>query len=128
MGHSVRDLKVYSNIIIDTQPWLADPKVVPIPWRPVELPSKLSFAVIKTNRVVNPLPPVARGLEIATRKLQEAGHEIIDWPLEDQNEVGHLSVFATQHQQAAKDIEQIFYSGWNDSYRVLTSENWGTYS
>jgi len=92
LGHSVRDLKVYSKSIVDAQPWLADPKVVPIPWRSVELPPKLSFAVIKTNRVVNPLPPVARGVEIAIRKLQEAGHEIIDWELEDQNEVGNLSV------------------------------------
>jgi amidase len=92
LGHSPRDIKLYSKIIVDTKPWLVDPKVVCIPWRSIELPAKLSFAVIKSNKVVNPLPPVARGLEIAISKLKEAGHEIIEWELSDQRDVAALSV------------------------------------
>jgi amidase len=94
LGHTPRDINLYSKIIVDSQPWLVDPKVVCIPWRSIELPAKLSFAVIKSNKVVNLLPPVARGLEIAISKLKEAGHEIIEWGLSDQREVADLSVFS----------------------------------
>lgn len=93
MGHSPRDLKVYSKTIVDSKPWLMDPKIIPIPWRPIELPRQLCFAVIKANNVVNPLPPVSRGLEITIQKLQEAGHEIIEWDLSDQTDAAELSVF-----------------------------------
>lgn len=92
LGHSPRDIKLYSKIIVDTKPWLSDPKVVCIPWRSIELPAKLSFAVIKSNKIVNPLPPVARAMEIAISKLKEAGHEIIEWELSDQRDVAALSV------------------------------------
>jgi amidase len=95
MGHSPRDLKVYSKTIVDSKPWLMDPKIVPIPWRPIELPPQLSFAVIKSNNVVNPLPPISRGLEITIQKLQDAGHEIIEWDLSDQNDAAELSVSDT---------------------------------
>jgi Asp-tRNA(Asn)/Glu-tRNA(Gln) amidotransferase A subunit family amidase len=97
LGHSPRDIKLYSKIIVDTKPWLVDPKVVCIPWRSIELPAKLSFAVIKSNKVVNPLPPVARGMEIAISKLKEAGHEIIEWELSDQRDVAALSVCSYPH-------------------------------
>ena len=79
-------------MIVDTKPWLVDPKVVCLPWRPIELPSQLSFAVIKSNNVVNPLPPITRGLTTTIEKLKEAGHEILEWELSDQNEIAQLSV------------------------------------
>jgi amidase len=97
MGHSPRDLKLYSKTIVDSKPWLIDPKVVPIPWRSVELPSKLSFAVIKTNNIINVLPPVARALDITIKKLQDAGHEIIDWPLNDQNDPETVAVLTPSY-------------------------------
>jgi amidase len=92
MGHSPRDLKLYCKTIIDTKPWLVDPKVVCLPWRPIELPSQLSFAIIKTNHIVNPLPPISRALSTTVEKLKQAGHEVIEWSLSDQNEAGKLAV------------------------------------
>lgn len=100
MGHSPRDLKLYCKIIVDSKPWLADPKVIPLPWRPVEMPSQLCFAVIRTNNIINPLPPVARGMEIAIRKLKEAGHDIIEWDLSDQRDITDLGVLTLLSTQA----------------------------
>lgn len=94
MGHSPRDIKLYSKMIVATKPWLVDPKVVCLPWRPIELPSQLSFAVIRSNNVINPLPPITRGLTTTIEKLKEAGHEILEWELSDQNEIDQLSVLA----------------------------------
>jgi amidase len=92
MGHSPRDIKLYSKAIVDTKPWLVDPKVVEIPWRVIELPAHLSFAVIKSNGVVNPLPPISRGIDMTIQKLKEKGHEIIEWQLNDQQETSDLIV------------------------------------
>jgi hypothetical protein len=77
---------------VDTKPWLVDPKVVCLPWRPIELPLQLSFAVIKSNNIVNPLPPITRGLTITIEKLKEAGHEVLEWELSNKNEIAQLSV------------------------------------
>ena len=92
MGHSSRDLKLYSKIIVDSKPWLVDPKIVPLPWRPIELPRQLCFAIIKSNNVINPLPPVARAMDMTVQKLKDAGHEVIEWELNDQQDVAELSV------------------------------------
>jgi len=97
MGHSPRDLKLYCKVIVDSKPWLADPKIVPIPWRPVELPSQLCFAVIRTNCIINPLPPVARAMEITISRLKGAGHEIIDWDLSDQRDTTELGVIRVHY-------------------------------
>jgi amidase len=93
MGHSPRDLKLYCKTIVDSKPWFADPKIVPIPWRSIELPSQLSFAVIKTNNIINPLPPLSRAMEYTITKLKEAGHEIIEWDLSNQSEASELGVY-----------------------------------
>lgn len=107
MGHSPRDLKLYSKIIVDTKPWLVDPKIVPIPWRPVELPGQLSFAVIKSNKVINPLPPVARALDITIQKLKDAGHEIIEWELTNQHEPAELSVGLSRNTKLTGSINSL---------------------
>jgi len=92
MGHSSRDLKLYSKIIVDSKPWLVDPKIVPLPWRSIELPRQLCFAIIKSNDVINPLPPVSRAMDTTVQKLKDAGHEIIEWQLNDQHDTSELSV------------------------------------
>jgi Asp-tRNA(Asn)/Glu-tRNA(Gln) amidotransferase A subunit family amidase len=107
MGHSPRDLKLYSKIIVDTKPWLVDPKIVPIPWRPVELPRQLSFAVIKSNNVINPFPPVARALDITIQKLKDAGHELIEWELTDQHEPAELSVCLSYDKKLTGSINSL---------------------
>jgi amidase len=121
MGHSPRDLKVYSKVIVDSKPWLMDPKIIPIPWRPIELPRQLSFAVIKSNNVVNPLPPVSRGLEITIQKLQNAGHEIIEWDLRDQNDTAELSVSGTRN--AANKQYKFFTAGGAKPITSLLEES-----
>jgi len=120
MGHSPRDLKLYSKTIVDTRPWLVDPKIVPIPWRSIELPSQLSFAVIKTNNIVNPLPPISRGLNITIEKLKEAGHEIIEWELNNQTEVAELCVPSPFAMDNSDNIGEILYCSRSHSYQFVT--------
>jgi amidase len=79
MAKTLEDMTFYSKTVVDSQPWLVDPKCVPIPWRTVEPKQKLKIAVLWNDRVVAPTPPVARALRETVEKLKAAGHEIVEW-------------------------------------------------
>ena len=79
MARTLRDLVVFSATIVGYQPWLRDPRCLPIPWRLVEKKSRLKIAVMWNDGVVLPTPPVNRALKETVKKLRVAGHEIIDW-------------------------------------------------
>ncbi|CBX97749.1 hypothetical protein IAQ61_001049 [Plenodomus lingam] len=79
MAKTLDDIILYSKAIIDSQLWKVDPKLLPIPWRPVEPPKKLKIAVLWNDGICRPTPPVTRALKETSEKLKNAGHEIIDW-------------------------------------------------
>lgn len=72
-------LEFYSKAVVDGEPWLYDPKMVEIPWRAVNLPEKLTFAILSDDLWVRPTPPVLRAVAKVKAALEEAGHEVIDW-------------------------------------------------
>ncbi|KAF4455355.1 general amidase [Fusarium albosuccineum] len=73
------DLKAYSKAIVDSEPWLLDPKCLPIPWRDVHLNRRLKFAIMWDDGVVKPTPPILRALTIAREALEADGHEVVSW-------------------------------------------------
>lgn len=79
MARTLEDIALYSEAVIDAQPWLVDPKCIPIPWRHVEPKRRLKIAALWNDGVVAPTPPVARALKVTVEKLKAAGHEIVDW-------------------------------------------------
>lgn len=79
MGKTLEDIVLYSKAIVDAQPWLVDPKMLPIPWRQVEPKPKLKIAVLWNDGICLPTPPVTRALKETTQKLKQAGHDIIEW-------------------------------------------------
>lgn len=84
LARTLRDIELYSKSVVDAKPWLQDAKCLPIPWRAVELPSKLKIAVMWHDGMVQPTPPVVRALREAVEKLKSAGHEVVDWDPVDQ--------------------------------------------
>ncbi|CAO2657878.1 Nn.00g071380.m01.CDS01 [Neocucurbitaria sp. VM-36] len=79
MAKTLEDMIIYSKAVVDAKPWLVDPKMLPIPWRQVELKKKLKIAVLWNDGVCMPTPPVTRALKETVEKLKKAGHEIVDW-------------------------------------------------
>ncbi|KFX97279.1 hypothetical protein V490_02861 [Pseudogymnoascus sp. VKM F-3557] len=79
LARTLEDVVLYSKSIIDSEPWFKDPKLYPIPWREIELPRKLKFAVIWDDGFVRVTPPVRRGLETTVEKLRNSGHEVVEW-------------------------------------------------
>ncbi|OCL12926.1 general amidase [Glonium stellatum] len=83
MATALSSLKLIMESILSTEPWLRDPEVVPIPWRKeheLTVPHpKLCFAIIDTDNIVTPHPPVARGMKLVRKAIERAGHEVVSW-------------------------------------------------
>ena len=79
MARSLRDCILFSELVVSAQPWLHDPRCLPIPWRPVQQMEKLRLGVMWNDGMYIPTPPVKRALEETVKKLKAVGHEIVDW-------------------------------------------------
>ncbi|CAH0022490.1 unnamed protein product [Clonostachys rhizophaga] len=79
MALTLEEVALWAKIIVDQQPWLHDPKCLPIPWRSLSLNPTVKIAVLWHDGHVTPTPPVARALEQAVAKLKQAGHALVDW-------------------------------------------------
>ncbi|KAF2713668.1 amidase [Pleomassaria siparia CBS 279.74] len=79
MAKTLEDTILFAKTVVDSQPWLLDPKCLPIPWRPIENKTKLKLAVLWNDGIVVPTPPVTRALKETVEQLKKAGHEIIEW-------------------------------------------------
>ena len=90
IGTSIGALHLLMTSVLSTEPWLRDPKVMPIPWRQEitdttlqraapdgssndALPLKLG--VFWTDGVVTPQPPISRGLHLVADAVRKAGHK-----------------------------------------------------
>ena len=92
LSTSLGGLDLVLRSILSAQPWLADPAVVPLPFRqeivneylaratangsaqPSAKPLKLG--ILWNNGVVTPHPPVLRGLRMLAEAVQQAGHKV----------------------------------------------------
>lgn len=82
-------LKLLTQALLSTSPWLHDPLVHEIPWRPTaelaisdphtRAESPLSFAVLSHDGSCAVHPPVARALKMVVDALRAKGHTVIDW-------------------------------------------------
>ncbi|GEQ67913.1 hypothetical protein JCM33374_g1579 [Metschnikowia sp. JCM 33374] len=79
----IDNLEFYSRTVVEGKPWLYDPKTVEIPWRPVTLEPKLTFAFLSDDLRVRPTPPVLRAVAEVKEALKKAGHEVIEWESTD---------------------------------------------
>ncbi|KAF3767138.1 acetamidase [Cryphonectria parasitica EP155] len=84
LARTLEDITLEAKTVVDAEPWLHDPRMVPIPWREVSLPKKLKIAVMYNDGIVTPTPPVTRALKNTVDKLRASGHEIVDWDPKDQ--------------------------------------------
>lgn len=72
MARSIRDLDLFSRVVLKAEPWTVDPGLIPLPWTPVTaMPamSKLRVGIMKDDGVVMPTPSVLRALAAAECKL-----------------------------------------------------------
>ncbi|PHH68773.1 hypothetical protein CDD82_291 [Ophiocordyceps australis] len=79
LARSLADIELFCKSVIGQEPWRHDTRCLPIPWRQVEAPQRLRIAVLYHDGLVLPTPPVTRALKETVKKLQAAGHDIVEW-------------------------------------------------
>jgi len=84
LATNAASLRLITQALLQQSPWLYDPLVHEIPWRAdqeadIKATKKLCFAVLWTDGVVNPTPPVRRALDEVVKAVRDAGHNVIDW-------------------------------------------------
>ena len=82
-------LKLLTQALLSTSPWLHDPLVHEIPWRPTaelavsdhhaRTEAPFSFAVLTHDGSCAVHPPIARALKMVVDALRSRGHTVIDW-------------------------------------------------
>jgi amidase len=77
---SARDSEYFMKVVIATEPWRTEPDMVPIPWRPVELPKTLTIGVFSDDGVVRPHPPITTAIEKISKLLgAQKDIKIVPW-------------------------------------------------
>ncbi|KAI1068702.1 hypothetical protein LB507_006217 [Fusarium sp. FIESC RH6] len=77
MCTSLRDVDLMMSVISGSQPWLKDPRLVPIPWAGKMTEKKpLKLGIMMNDGVITPQPPVTRALEWAVSKLRSKGFDV----------------------------------------------------
>ncbi|KAL9599097.1 MAG: hypothetical protein Q9219_004055 [cf. Caloplaca sp. 3 TL-2023] len=86
LSTSLGGIKLFMKTVLSAKPWVIEPACLPIPWRDEEnhLPTKpgqkLRIAVLWSDGVVKPHPPITRALEEVTRKLKGVSNvEVTEW-------------------------------------------------
>ena len=83
LSTSLEGIKLFMKVVIDAQPWLTEPSLVPIPWRydDSHLPKgRLKVAVMWHDGVVQPHPPVTRALHHVVDELKKLENiDVVEW-------------------------------------------------
>lgn len=80
-------LKLATKAVLSTKPWLQDPLVNPMPWQAqieeetmaLAREKQLVFGLLKHDGMCSVHPPVARAMEELSKRLEKAGHKVIEW-------------------------------------------------
>lgn len=99
LSTSLDGLDLIFRGILSTEPWLRDPAVVPMPFRQSvveeymsrvdqtgalkESKRPLKLGIFWTDGVVQPHPPIARGLKKVVTAVKQAGHSVCFEPLSE---------------------------------------------
>lgn len=119
LAASAAGLKLVTQGILSTKPWLHDPLVSPIPWRAdveaetLELArgKKLAFAVLKHDGICSVHPPVARAVKELAKKLESQGHKIIEWTPPSHKRLGDIALKAYSYDGGADGLKAFQLSG-----------------
>ena len=88
LSTSIDGIKLFMKTVLAAKPWVADPRLVPLPWRNREGflgengRKGLRVAVLRSGAIVEPHPPTVRALGEVVRKLRKVrGVEDFAWEL-----------------------------------------------
>jgi amidase len=108
MCRSLRDMQLFTKLLLDAKPWLEDPRIIPTYWTGLSTPitRPLKIGIIQTDGFITPQPPVRRALSWAQNALSSAPNI-------------HLKPFTPYNAKDAWSLIRRIY--WPDGGTVTTS-------
>ncbi|KAI9740774.1 MAG: hypothetical protein M1818_004739 [Claussenomyces sp. TS43310] len=103
-------LNLFMESYLSYEPWIKDDYLAPIPWRPVTLPPRLKIAIMWSDGIVIPHPPITRALKEVARSLADAGIELVDWVPEGHDECWDITQ-ALYFEDGGQTMEQTVLDG-----------------
>ncbi|KAI1078091.1 amidase [Whalleya microplaca] len=79
LGHSVRDLALFTRVVRDAKPWTFDPAVIPNILEYENTATRKPIVGVIHRSGLTPHPPVRRALREAVAKLKASGFEVRDF-------------------------------------------------
>jgi hypothetical protein len=110
MSTSRTGLNLFMETYLNTEPWNKEDYLLPIPWRQVTLPPKLKIAIIWSDGIVTPHPPIIRAMKEVANYLSKAGIELVDWKPEGHDECWEIAS-RVYYEDGGKYIENLILSG-----------------
>ncbi|RSH89731.1 hypothetical protein EHS25_001716 [Saitozyma podzolica] len=104
-AHSLRDLELFTRVVLASEPWKRDITLTPLPWRDVDdsgrgagfdgwsgVGGKLRVGVMWEDGVVRPVKPTRRTLQTMEDKLRRlSGVELVDFAPESVPEIWKIT-------------------------------------
>ncbi|KAJ4366843.1 hypothetical protein N0V83_007371 [Neocucurbitaria cava] len=127
LSTSLEGLKIFMKSIIDSQPWLTEPALIPMPWRPYTIPQDrpLKLGLLWSDDIVRPHPPVNHALQMIAGRLQEQGFEVCNFPPYLHDEAWAILASLYYPDGGEADSEDIAKSGepWRPLSEWIIKEN-----
>lgn len=105
-------LELLMKTVIDSKPWLIDPTLASIEWRPEPKEKKYKIGILSFDGVVKPQPPILRAIEIVKEKLSK---------------LDNVEIFEYEPYNHAKTLEILgalyFEDGGEDTRNTLKDTN-----
>ncbi|RKU48799.1 hypothetical protein DL546_006035 [Coniochaeta pulveracea] len=106
---TMRDMDLFTKVLLDAKPHLSDPRLIPLPWTGLSGPkpaSPLKIGFYMNDGSIVPQPPVMRALEWARSQLEKSSNF-------------KVTTFAPY--QAARAIQNIRKAYWPDGQQAVES-------
>ena len=127
LSTSLQGLKIFMKTIIDSEPWLKEPALIPMPWRTYTIPAErpLRIGVLWHDGTVRPHPPITRALRLVTDRLKEHNIEIVDFKPHLHNEAWAILSSLYYPDGGEADSEDIANSGepWRPLSEWIIKDN-----
>ncbi|KAL8827837.1 MAG: hypothetical protein Q9170_006856 [Blastenia crenularia] len=132
LSTSLEGIKLFMKTVITAKPWIMEPSCLPIPWRdqenhlPVSQGKKLRIAVLWSDEVVKPHPPVQRALKEVVNSLQGIPEiEVTTWKPYKHDEAWEIIASLYFADGAKEEIDAILASGepWRPLTKFIIQEN-----
>ncbi|KAL8730858.1 MAG: hypothetical protein Q9166_003785 [cf. Caloplaca sp. 2 TL-2023] len=132
LSTSLEGVKLFMKTVLSAKPWLEEPSCLPMPWRdhathlPTSNGKKLRVAVLWSDEVVKPHPPIIRALNEVVAKLQDVPEiEVTTWKPYKHDEAWEIIASLYFGDGGQEETDAISASGepWRPLSKFIIQEN-----